>query len=95
MTKPNWHACKTNTDSPHEQGLIIDDENGANIAVTYDPKHAPLIKHRVNKFDELVEVLEEVKRLTEIFSESSLLFGVVNKLAATALNSAIYRPEEA
>ncbi len=39
----NWYAKTANLGSPHEQGLIIDEETGDNIAVTYDPKHAPLI----------------------------------------------------
>lgn len=37
-----WHACTTNRGSAHEQCLIIDD-TGANIAVSYDAQHAPLI----------------------------------------------------
>jgi hypothetical protein len=42
-TAHEWHACMTNRGSAHEQGLIIDSKTGANIAVAYDPNHAPLI----------------------------------------------------
>ena len=41
MTK--WYAKITNRGSVHEQGLVIDEKTGANIAVTYDPKDAPLV----------------------------------------------------
>ncbi len=34
-----WHKAKTS----NGQGLIIDDETGANIAVTYDEKHADIV----------------------------------------------------
>lgn len=42
-TADTWYATTTNTGSLHEQGLIIDKATGANIAVTYDAKHAPPI----------------------------------------------------
>lgn len=35
----NWTGQITSSD----QGLIIDDETGRNIAVAYDPKHTSLI----------------------------------------------------
>jgi sugar phosphate isomerase/epimerase len=35
----NWTGQVTSSD----QGLIIDDETGRNIAVAYDPKHTNLI----------------------------------------------------
>lgn len=38
-----WYATVTNTGSPHEQGLVIDETTGANIAVTYDAAHAPIV----------------------------------------------------
>lgn len=38
-----WYSKTTNTGSPHEQGLVIDEATGKNIAVTYDAKHAPLV----------------------------------------------------
>ena len=38
-----WYSKTTNTGSPHEQGLVIDETTGKNIAVTYDAKHAPLV----------------------------------------------------
>jgi hypothetical protein len=37
-----WHATTTNKGSAHEQGLIIDD-NGRNVAVSYDVANAELI----------------------------------------------------
>ena len=36
----NWYKAKNSNDT---QGLVIDEKTGANIAVTYDPKHAELI----------------------------------------------------
>ena len=43
ITNDNWYSKTSNPDSPHEQGLVIDENTGANIAVSYNPKHAPLI----------------------------------------------------
>ena len=37
-----WYAKTINKDSAHEQGLIIDENTGANIAITLDPKDAIL-----------------------------------------------------
>jgi len=42
-TTNTWYSKTTNTGSPHEQGLVIDEATGKNIAVTYDAKHAPLV----------------------------------------------------
>lgn len=42
-TAGTWYATTTNTGSPHEQGLIIDEATGANIAVAYDTRHGPLL----------------------------------------------------
>ena len=42
-TTNTWYSKTTNTGSPHEQGLVIDETTGKNIAVTYDAKHAPLV----------------------------------------------------
>ena len=38
-TTPQWHPAKTG----NHQGLVIDDNTGANIAVTYDKAHASLV----------------------------------------------------
>lgn len=38
-----WYSRTTNVGSAHEQGLIINEKTGANIAVSYNPKHAPLL----------------------------------------------------
>lgn len=37
--KNTWYTAETG----NHQGLIIDEQTGANIAVTYDKAHAPLI----------------------------------------------------
>jgi hypothetical protein len=42
MNKPTpgpWHEAK----SGNHQGLVVDEETGANIAVTYDKAHAQLV----------------------------------------------------
>lgn len=40
---PSWYATKTNKGSPHEQGLIIEETTGRNVAVAYQAEDAPLI----------------------------------------------------
>lgn len=39
MSTSTWHSARTSGD----QGLVIEEETGANIAVTYEAKHAPLV----------------------------------------------------
>lgn len=56
-----WHSKIVNQGSAHEQGLIIDEGTGANIAVTYDPRHAALIVRAVTMLPKLVRVLEECR----------------------------------
>jgi hypothetical protein len=38
-----WYSKTSNRGSAHEQGLIISENTGDNITVSYDPKHAPLL----------------------------------------------------
>lgn len=51
-----WH--KANMGNDH-QGLVIDEETGANIAVTYDVKHAALVAAA----PEMLEALKGMLRL--------------------------------
>jgi hypothetical protein len=39
----NWYSTITNKGSAHEQGLIIEEETGNAIAVSYKPENAKLI----------------------------------------------------
>lgn len=47
-----WHVARTG----NHQGLVIDDDTGKNIAVTYDKADAPLVAAA----PELLEVLQEI-----------------------------------
>jgi len=38
-----WYAKTINTGSAHEQGLVIEETTGRNIAVAYNAKDAPLL----------------------------------------------------
>lgn len=51
--KKNWYEAFAGTD----QGLIIDEKTGENIAVSYDKANAPLIAAA----PELLEVIEKAK----------------------------------
>jgi hypothetical protein len=53
-----WHACKAGNDT---QGLVIDDNTGANIAVTYKAEHAPIVAAA----PELLELVEQYQRVAE------------------------------
>ena len=58
-----WYSKTTNKGSAHEQGLVISEAvRSGHVAVTYDPKDAPVISHAVNMLPKLVEALEEVDR---------------------------------
>ncbi len=55
-----WHATTTNKGSAHEQGLIIDD-NGRNVAVSYDVKDAELIAAAPELLAELQSAIFYIK----------------------------------
>jgi K+/H+ antiporter YhaU regulatory subunit KhtT len=55
-TARNWYESNTG----NHQGLIIEEETGKNIAVTYEKEHAALIVRAVNSHDELTASLEEI-----------------------------------
>lgn len=50
----NWYKANNAKDS---QGLVIEEETGRNVAVTYDPKDAA----KVAAMPELLDVLKEVE----------------------------------
>ena len=53
-TGPTWYVANTGGD----QGLVVDEATGANIAVTYDKAHAELIVRAVNSHADLLAALE-------------------------------------
>lgn len=56
MNKINWYAKKTSAD----QGLVIDEASGANIAVTYEADNAEFITTACNSHAALVDALEKI-----------------------------------
>jgi hypothetical protein len=77
------------------QGFAIRGEGAALIAETVEDHetvngqaNAERLVHCWNCHDEMLAALKEVDRLTHTFSESSLSFGVVNKVAAEAIAKA-------
>lgn len=61
-----WYSTITNKDSAHEQGLIIEEETGNAIAVSYKPENAKLIAAA----PELLKFAEDVLRYLEAGSIS-------------------------
>ena len=57
-----WYSKVINRGSAHEQGLIIDENTGRNVAVSYDPKDAALIAAA----PELLAALEAMENITNI-----------------------------
>jgi len=57
MTKQTWHEARMGND---HQGLIIEEETGRNVAVTYKKEDAPIIVKAVNSHDALVEALHSI-----------------------------------
>lgn len=55
MSKHNWHEAKIGNNV--DQGLVIDQTTGANIAVTYERKHAKLIAAAPELLNALMEII--------------------------------------
>jgi len=70
----------TTTKEDDLQGLVIDEQTGANIAVTYDPKDASLIVHRVNIYDELLNALEDATAFVAHYSPNGCTREESNRL---------------
>lgn len=56
-----WHAARRV--NIHDQGLVIDDATGENIAVTYDGIHAPLVAAAP-------QLLHELEGLVETYAQA-------------------------
>jgi len=54
-----WYEASTG----NHQGLIIDEETGDNIAVTYDKKHTEFICRACNNYDNFIELLEAANNI--------------------------------
>ena len=54
----NWYESKAG-----DQGLIIDEETGADIAVIYDKKHTELIVRACNNYYNFMELLNVAKSI--------------------------------
>lgn len=54
-----WYAAKT--ENIHDQGLVINEITGENIAVTYKSEHAPIIAAS----PELADMLDDLLCLVE------------------------------
>ena len=53
---PQWYSANKD---PKSQGLIVEEETGKNIAVTYEHADAKTIIHAVNHHEALVAALAE------------------------------------
>ena len=60
----NWTGQVTSSD----QGLIIDDETGRNIAVAYDPKNTNLIAAAPNLLYEIKALMERAAQDAETYA---------------------------
>lgn len=83
----HWYATKAGND---HQGLVIDEDTGATIAVTYDAKNAPLIAAAPDLLAELEQQLENAMRDLDYaeIEDDELSVGVLNKRIAS-MESAI------
>lgn len=75
----NWYTTTKTDDS---QGLVCDENTGANIAVTYDPQDAPLVAAA----PELLEALENLERVASytFHNNPQLAEAIVNARATIA-----------
>lgn len=55
----NWY---TRSKLDDRQGLVIDEDTDANIAVTYDPKHAALVAAAPDLLNACEQILDEYSR---------------------------------
>ena len=55
----NWYESNTG----NHQGLIIDEETGDSIAVTYNKKDAEFICRACNGYDNFIELLNVAKQM--------------------------------
>ena len=53
----SWYAANMGNDS---QGLIVDEKTGANIAIAYDRKHAPLLAAAPAMYEALQAMLDGI-----------------------------------
>lgn len=58
----SWYAANMGNDS---QGLIVDEKTGANIAVAYDRKHAPLLAAAPAMYEALQEARDYIRQLVD------------------------------
>lgn len=56
-----WYEAKTG----NHQGLVISEQTGANIAVTYDATDAPFIVRACNSHDDLLAALKQMLAASE------------------------------
>lgn len=63
-TSGTWY---TNTKPSATQGLIYNEETGANIAVSYDPKHANLIAAAPDMLAELKHTARNLQSMVNFF----------------------------
>lgn len=63
-----WYAADMGND---HQGLIVSEQDGRNIAVTYDKDDAPKIVRAVNCHDELLAALVACKEYIGTFHDAS------------------------
>lgn len=90
-----WYGCIANKGSAaFEQGLIIPEGPGRDVAVVYDPKDIDLIVHAANMLPKLVKNLEDTLLALEALHDNgpSLVVGQVVGRAKACLNEA-NRPE--
>jgi hypothetical protein len=60
-TNDKWYVANNSNDT---QGLVISEETGENIAVTYKTENAPLIVNSHNALELLSETLDTLNNMT-------------------------------
>jgi hypothetical protein len=62
----NWYATKTS--NIHDQGLVVDEDTGENIAVSYKMENAPVLAAAPDLFESLNELVELIAYDTRLYN---------------------------
>jgi hypothetical protein len=67
----NWYATKTS--NIHDQGLVVDEDTGENIAVSYKMENAPVLAAAPDLFESLNELVELIAY------DTRLLYNIIGR----------------
>ena len=80
-----WYEAKTG----NHQGLVISEQTGANIAVTYDATDAPFIVRACNSYDDLLAALKDVAACCKFVGPAGITAYAISDERMAAVHAAI------